>query len=97
VAPAGARQGAGDDGVLQVGVNSGSEGHLVVLETQRRTPFAPLLPCSCETQRGEDADLSHDASTVFFTDENSACLQGQTQVSNGVAFVAGTFVWTMHE
>ena len=58
-------------------------------------PCPPI--CSCETQRGEDADLPHDPSTVFFTDENSACLRGQTQTSNAVAYVGGTYVWTMHE
>ena len=58
---------------------------------------ASATPCSCETQRGEDADLPRNASTVFFTDENSACVQGQTQVSNAAPYIAGTFVWTMHE
>ena len=52
--------------------------------------------CSCETQRGEDADQPLNASTVFYSDETSGCLGGQTQWSNGVVFNAGSFVWTLH-
>lgn len=59
-------------------------------------PDKPLVAtecCSCETQRGEDGDLLHDA-TVFYTNENSECLSSQTTRSDTVPFVAGTFVWT---
>ena len=64
-------------------------------------PFKPLVMsecCSCETQRGEDADQPLNASrAVYFSDEASACLGEQTQWSNAPPFVAGSFVWTMHD
>jgi len=51
--------------------------------------------CSCETQRGEDADLQPEwPASVYYSNENSGCVRGQTQASNGVAYNAGTFVWT---
>eukprot|EP01047_Picozoa_sp_COSAG01_P043012 COSAG01_NODE_3793_length_5690_cov_6.048650_3_plen_388_part_00 len=58
--------------------------------------------CSCETQRGEDADLfsfQSSATTpfVFHSNENAACVSEKTQTSNGVAWVGGTFVWTLHD
>jgi hypothetical protein len=58
--------------------------------------------CSCETQRGEDADLmpfrSSTASPfVYNSNENSACVMNRTQTSNGVEWIGGTFVWTLHD
>jgi hypothetical protein len=53
----------------------------------------PQAGCSCETQRGEDADLPKGA-TVYFSNENSACVAGETQRSDAVEYDAGTFVWT---
>ena len=56
--------------------------------------------CSCETQRGEDADLMARAGpAVYNSNENSACLVGQdgVPVSNSVEWVGGTFVWTLHD
>lgn len=63
-------------------------------------PNKPLVAtecCSCETQRGEDADLPHNTSYVYFSNENQQCLEDQTQVSNGQEYIAGTFVWTIHD
>ena len=63
------------------------------------SPLQPLVMsecCSCETQRGEDSDLPHDSS-VFHSNEASGCLRDQTQTSNAVAWMAGTFIWTLHE
>lgn len=56
--------------------------------------------CSCETQRGEDADLlpfrpSTKAPFVYASNENSACLKEQTQASNAVSWVGGTFVYVI--
>lgn len=56
--------------------------------------------CSCETQRGEDADLlpfrpSIKAPFVYASNENSACLKEQTQASNAVSWVGGTFVYVI--
>jgi hypothetical protein len=61
---------------------------------QPQTPTAMTECCSCETQRGEDADLKAiwDPS-VFYGDENSGCVRDQTQTSNAVDWMAGTFVW----
>jgi hypothetical protein len=37
--------------------------------------------------------LPQNASLVFYSNEASACLAAQTQVSNSAPFCAGTFVW----
>lgn len=60
-------------------------------------PYVMSECCSCETQRGEDADQPHNDSTVFYSNLNWQCVAGQTQVSNAPAWVAGTFVWTLHD
>ncbi len=72
-------------------------------------PDKPLVAsecCSCETQRGEDDDLTpvpsrgdwgKDGNTVFYSNFNIDCVQQQTQYSNGLDFVSGTFVWTAHD
>ena len=52
--------------------------------------------CSCETQRGEDADLPKSPGATF-NNENSGCLRSETQTSNAPAYVAGTFVWVLHD
>ena len=51
--------------------------------------------CSCETQRGEDTDLLPfvNQSRVYFSNENAACVEDQTQRSNSLDYVGGTFVW----
>ena len=71
-----------------------------VLTFHEAEPDKPLVMsecCSCETQRGEDADMPHNTSEVFYSNENSGCLAGQTQVSDGPEWMSGTFVWTMHD
>lgn len=60
-------------------------------------PLKPLVAsecCSCETQRGEDQDLAHNASTVYFSNFNADCQQEQTNYALSLPYVAGTFVWT---
>lgn len=56
-------------------------------------PNKPLVMtecCSCETQRGEDADMSKDWNpTVVYSNENSGCVREQTQTSNAPAWIAG--------
>lgn len=55
--------------------------------------------CSCETQRGEDADLlpSRNASAaVFFSSNDNDCFETQTQWSN-TPYNVGTFVWTLND
>jgi len=44
--------------------------------------------CSCETQRGEDADLARSPGATF-NNENSGCLRRETQTSTAPAYVAG--------
>ena len=71
-----------------------------VLAFHQAEPQKPLVMsecCSCETQRGEDADLPHNETAVFYSNENAACLAAQTQASNGPEWMAGTFVWTMFD
>ncbi len=67
-----------------------------VLAFHQQQPGKPLVMtecCSCETQRGEDADMQSVWNpTVYFSNENSGCVHGQTQTSNGVPWIAGTFV-----
>jgi hypothetical protein len=68
-----------------------------------RYPEKPLVAsecCSCESQRGEDSDINHNTTgngTVTHTSFTQSCTASQSQVSNGRAFVAGTYVWTAHE
>ena len=72
----------------------------VVAAFHAADPTKPLVMsecCSCETQRGEDADQPLNATYVYFSNEQSGCLSGQTQASNAVSFNAGTFVWTLHD
>jgi hypothetical protein len=47
--------------------------------------------------RAADADQPQNTSVVYYSNEASACLAVQTQVSNGAAFCAGTFVWTLSD
>jgi hypothetical protein len=64
------------------------------------SPFKPVAMtecCSCETMRAADADLPANSSIVYYSNEASACLAAQTQVSNAAPFCAGTFVWTLHD
>ena len=37
------------------------------------------------------------ASRVYFSNENAACVSLKTQMSNARSFVGGTFVWTLHD
>ncbi len=60
-------------------------------------PARPLVAsecCSCETQRGEDADLAHNASRVFYPSFNADCLSRQTNWALSLPYVSGSFVWT---
>ncbi len=64
------------------------------------SPFKPIAMtecCSCETMRPADADLPQNSTVVYYSNEASACLAAQTQVSNLPSFCAGTFVWTLHD
>lgn len=42
------------------------------------------------------ADVCRWTNNTFYSDEDSGCIAGQTQTSNGVDWMAGTFVWTAH-
>lgn len=50
--------------------------------------------CSCETQRGEDADLlsTRNASYIYASNEAAACLARQVAISDNVTWVGGTHV-----
>lgn len=60
-------------------------------------PLAMTECCSCQNQRGEDADQPHNQSLVHYSSEVAGCLWQQTQVSDAPEYVAGTFVWTLHD
>ena len=67
-------------------------------------PLAATECCSCLSQRGEDDDLTPAVSpkapgnaTVFYSSLNVDCVREQTQYSDALEFVAGTFVWTLHD
>ena len=63
-------------------------------------PDKPLVMtecCSCENQRGEDADQHHNSTLVHYDSEVAGCLWEQTQRSDSLEYVGGTFVWTLHD
>lgn len=60
-------------------------------------PIVATECCSCETMRGEDNDMPHNSSLVFYSNFNQPCLGQQTQWSNGLQYVGGSFVWTAHD
>lgn len=67
-------------------------------------PTAATECCSCLSQRGEDGDRtprvnpkSPGNATVFFSSMNADCVWQQTQWSDSLDFVAGSFVWTLHD
>ena len=72
----------------------------IMSDFHKKVPGKPIVSsecCSCETQRGEDADQPLNASTVYHSDEASGCLSGETQRSNGEVYNVGTFIWTLHD
>ena len=63
-------------------------------------PAKPLMMsecCSCETQRGEDADEPYNKSSVYYSNLNADCLAHQVGVSDSQEYMSGTFVWTLHD
>ena len=60
-------------------------------------PTKPLVAsecCSCLTQRGEDDDLApNPRPKPYWSSLNADCVKEQTQWSDALPFVAGTFVW----
>lgn len=63
-------------------------------------PEKPLVMtecCSCQNQRGEDADQPHNQTTVHYASEVAGCLWEETRGSDVLEYVAGTFVWTLHD
>jgi len=71
-----------------------------MLTYHMKEPTKPLVMtecCSCENQRGEDADMPHNSTLVHFNDDVSECLSGQVSQSDQVEWIAGTFVWTFHD
>jgi len=55
--------------------------------------------CSCETQRGEDADLlsTRNASYIYASNEAAACMGQKVAISDNVTWVGGTHSWTLHD
>lgn len=41
--------------------------------------------------------MPHNASLVFFNNQNQGCVAGQTQESNGPAWNVGSYVWTLFD
>ena len=71
-----------------------------VFAFHEREPQKPLMMsecCSCETQRGEDEDMPHNKSLVYYSNLNGQCLNAQVSTSDVPEFVMGTFVWTLHD
>lgn len=68
-----------------------------MLKFHEKEPSKPLVMtecCSCENQRGEDADQPHNSTLVHYNNEVAGCLADQVGVSDLTEYVAGTFVWT---
>jgi beta-galactosidase/beta-glucuronidase len=71
-----------------------------MLKFHEKEPTKPLVMtecCSCENQRGEDADQPHNETLVHYNDEVAGCLADQVGVSDLTEYVGGTFVWTLHD
>eukprot|EP01052_Picozoa_sp_SAG31_P025436 SAG31_NODE_2229_length_6145_cov_2.651009_3_plen_120_part_00 len=74
----------------------------VFIDYHEAWPAKPLVAsecCSCLAQRGEDADLTPYVNpkapanaTVFFSSLNVECVLEQTQWSDSLDFVSGSFV-----
>lgn len=67
-----------------------------MLKFHIKEPQKPLVMtecCSCENQRGEDADMPHNSTLVHYNDDVSDCLSGQVSTSDQAEWIAGTFVW----
>ena len=67
-------------------------------------PTAATECCSCLSQRGEDVDITPHVNpkkpgnnSVFYSNFNADCVKEQTQWSDALTFVAGTYVWTLHD
>ena len=55
--------------------------------------------CSCETQRGEDADLvpfRNASAAVTHSSTDEGCFERETQWSN-TPYCVGTMIWTLHD
>lgn len=63
-------------------------------EMEPDKPLAMTECCSCQNQRGEDADQPHNKTLVHYTSEVAGCLEEQTSTSDDPEYVAGTFVWS---
>jgi beta-galactosidase/beta-glucuronidase len=63
-------------------------------EMEPDKPLAMTECCSCQNQRGEDADQPHNKTRVHYTSEVAGCLEKQTSTSDDPEYVAGTFVWS---
>ena len=48
-------------------------------------------------QRGEDADQPHNKASVHYNSDVAGCLHEQTSRSDVPEYMAGTFVWTLHD
>ena len=60
-------------------------------------PEKPILAtecCSCVNQRDEDSDIDHTNTSVTATSNTGSCQASQTNASDGIAWAAGTMVWT---
>jgi beta-galactosidase/beta-glucuronidase len=71
-----------------------------MLKYHEKEPTKPLVMtecCSCENQRGEDADQPHNSTLVHYNDEVAGCLADQVANSDHLEYVGGTFVWTLHD
>jgi len=71
-----------------------------MLKFHEKEPTKPLVMtecCSCENQRGEDADQPHNETLVHYNDEVAGCLADQVGVSDLTEYVGGTFVWVLHD
>ena len=87
-----------DDVMDVVGMSHQSAATLAAFHAA--SPFKPVAMtecCSCETMRAADADLPYNTSIVYYSNEASACLAAETQISNAAPFCAGTMVWTLHD
>jgi len=61
-------------------------------------PIGATECCSCQNQREEDSDLALPSNTtVAYRSNSGPCQVGQTNVSDGNAWMFGQYVWVAHD
>jgi hypothetical protein len=86
------------DALDVMGMSHASSDNLATFHAvEPEKPVVMTECCSCQSQRGEDSDQPHNKTTVHYESDAAGCLSEQTRRSDVPDYVAGTFVWTLHD